>query len=94
MKKHDGFEKTLAAQEEKISTLEQLAQALLAQEHYASDEIQARCRGVLARRDRVKQTSQARRKKLQDSRHFQQFLRNLAEVGNEGVAYGGILILT
>ena len=39
MKKHSGFEKTLEAQEEKISTLEQLAQALLAQEHYASDQV-------------------------------------------------------
>ena len=55
IKKHDGFAKTLEAQEEKIDTLEQLAQALLAQEHYASDHIRSRCQGVLDRRDKVKQ---------------------------------------
>lgn len=55
IKKHDGFAKTLEAQEEKIDTLEQLAQALLAQEHYASDHIRRRCQGVLDRRDKVKQ---------------------------------------
>ena len=55
IKKHEGFAKTLEAQEEKIDTLEQLAQALLAQEHYASDHIRSRCQGVLDRRDKVKQ---------------------------------------
>ena len=39
IKKHHAFEKTLEAQEEKITTLEQLAQALLQQEHYASDQV-------------------------------------------------------
>ena len=39
MKKHTAFEMTLEAQEEKISTLEQLAQVLLGQEHYASDQV-------------------------------------------------------
>lgn len=42
MKKHEGFEKTLEAQEEKITTLEQLAQALLAQDHYATKQIKTR----------------------------------------------------
>ncbi len=55
IKKHEGFAKTLEAQEEKIDTLEQLAQTLLAQEHYASDHIRSRCQGVLDRRDKVKQ---------------------------------------
>lgn len=79
--KHEAFQKTLEAQEEKISTLEQLAQALLAQDHYASREVRERCDGVLQRRDRLKQAAQARAKKLQDSHNYQQFLRNVYEVG-------------
>ena len=47
MKKHVGFEKTLEAQEEKITTLEQLAQALLAQDHYANQQIKTRSAQVL-----------------------------------------------
>jgi len=80
LKDHEGFEKTLEAQEEKITTLEQLAQALLAQDHYASQEIKTRCQGVLDRRDKVKDAAAARRTKLIDSRNYQQFLRNVYEV--------------
>lgn len=81
LKKHEAFEKTLQAQEEKIDTLEQLAQALLAQEHYASQQIKGRCDGVLERRNNIKEASAARRNKLVDSRNYQQFLRNVHEVG-------------
>ena len=42
LKKHSAFEKTLEAQEEKIITLEQLAQALLGQDHYAKQQINDR----------------------------------------------------
>jgi len=39
IKKHDGFTTTLEAQREKITTLEQLCHALVAQDHYASELI-------------------------------------------------------
>ena len=81
MKKHEAFEKTLEAQEEKITTLKQLADALLAQEHYASNEIETRCKGVIERRDRVKTCAIQRRNKLIDSLNYQQFLANVHEVG-------------
>ena len=80
IKKHEAFALTLEAQEEKIDTLEQLAQALLAQEHYASDQIRGRCQGVLDRRDKVKQAAIQRNNKLHDSKNYQQFLRNTREV--------------
>ncbi|KAK2186883.1 hypothetical protein NP493_185g03001 [Ridgeia piscesae] len=54
--------------------------ALLAQEHYASREIQTRCEGVIERRDRVKTCAVQRRKKLIDSLNYQQFLANMHEV--------------
>ena len=82
VKKHNGFEKTLGAQEEKISTLEQLSQALLAQDHYAADEIRMRCEDVLDRHTRVKQLTDARRTKLHDSHNYQQYLRNVREVSS------------
>ena len=81
IKKHEAFEKTLEAQEEKITTLKQLADALLAQEHYASTEIETRCTGVIGRRDRVKGCAVQRREKLIDSLNYQQFLANVHEVG-------------
>lgn len=80
IKKHDGFVTTLEAQGEKITTLEQLAQALLSQEHYASDTINSRYMGVIDRLARVKQAADVRRRKLVDSRFYQQFLSNVYEV--------------
>ena len=68
LKKHSGFEKTLEAQEEKIQILEQLCQALLAQEHYASDIIEKRCADVLARRERLRDQSEKRKEILNASR--------------------------
>ena len=80
IKKHDGFTTTLEAQREKITTLEQLCQALLAQDHYASEQIKSRCDGVVDRMSRVLQTTESRRLKLLESRSYQQFLCNIYEV--------------
>lgn len=82
IKKHESFEKTLEAQEEKVNTLEGLAKALLDQGHYASKQIKSRCQGVLIRRDKVKQMAQARNKKLNDSKNYQQFLKSAKEVSH------------
>jgi len=83
MKKHEGFTTTLAAQREKITTLEQLCQALLAQNHYASEQIESRCDGVIDRMGRVVQMTESRRLKLIESRSYQQFLCNIYEVLNQ-----------
>jgi len=47
IKKHEDFEKSLAAQEDKIKLLDDFATKLIESEHYAADE-------VAARRDAVK----------------------------------------
>jgi len=82
IKKHDGFTTTLEAQREKITTLEQLCQALLAQNHHASEQIKSRCDGVLDRMGRVVQMTESRRLRLLESRSYQQFLCNTYEVLN------------
>lgn len=80
IKNHDGFEKTVRAQEDRIEEMKQFADDLVEQKHYAADEIKARSQAVLSRRDRMWETSRQRRKKLEDSRNYQLFLRNLYEV--------------
>jgi len=42
LKKLDDFEKSLAAQEEKIKLLDEFATKLIEGEHYAADEVAAR----------------------------------------------------
>jgi spectrin alpha len=42
IKKHEDFEKSLAAQEEKIKALDEFASKLIENEHYASEDVAAR----------------------------------------------------
>lgn len=42
VKKHEDFEKSLAAQEEKIKALDEFATKLIENDHYAADEIAER----------------------------------------------------
>jgi len=42
LKKLDDFEKSLAAQEEKIKMLDEFATKLIQSKHYAADEVEAR----------------------------------------------------
>lgn len=87
IKHHDGFEKTVHAQEDRIEELKQFASDLIRQQHYASEEIKTRCQTVLTRNDRMWELSKQRRKKLEDSRNYQLFLRNLYEVNIAGVCF-------
>jgi spectrin beta len=80
LRKHEAFEKTLAAQAGRVEELEQFAIGLLADNHYDSAGITQRLQAVCARRDRLKESAMARRKRLQESHQLQQFLRNMYEV--------------
>uniref|UniRef100_A0A8D8XL88 Tripeptidyl-peptidase 2 n=1 Tax=Cacopsylla melanoneura TaxID=428564 RepID=A0A8D8XL88_9HEMI len=81
LRKHKAFEKALEAQLSRIDDLEKFAKDLLAEHHYDSSGIQQRLQSVIARKDRLKESSTARRKRLIESRQMQQFLRNMYEVG-------------
>lgn len=82
VKKHDAYEETLVAQEDKISMLVQLAEAMLSQDHYAQNNIVARRDAICQRHDRLKKAMAARRRRLLAAREYQQYLHNLREVRN------------
>lgn len=42
LKKHEDFEKSLAAQEEKIKALDEFASKLIEGQHYAADDVAQR----------------------------------------------------
>ncbi|XP_054722410.1 spectrin beta chain, non-erythrocytic 5-like [Uloborus diversus] len=80
IRKHDNFEKTMSAQSNKIDELETFATELVAAKHYDNSAIQSKCQAVCSRRDKLKECALVRRKKLQESRELQKFLRNIYEV--------------
>lgn len=50
IKKHEDFEKSLAAQEEKINALDEFATKLIQGQHYAADDVARRRASLLDRR--------------------------------------------
>ncbi|GFO16769.1 spectrin alpha chain [Plakobranchus ocellatus] len=79
IKKHSDFEKSLAAQEEKIKDLDEFASKLIDSEHYAADDVAARRDQLLARRNALYEKSAARRHMLEQSYEFQIFERDCDE---------------
>ncbi|XP_046434088.1 spectrin beta chain, non-erythrocytic 1 isoform X2 [Neodiprion fabricii] len=80
VRKHEEFEKMLGSQLVRIEELERFAAEILEEQHSDEEVIKQRLRAVCARRDKLKNSAAARRKKLFESYQLQQFLRNLYEV--------------
>ncbi|KAM5236514.1 spectrin alpha chain, erythrocytic 1 [Ctenodactylus gundi] len=79
-KKRDDLNKAISAQEEKIANLEQLADRLIADDHYAKKEIAARLRKVLDRWNALKEQLIAEQTKLGNLADLKQFYRDLEEL--------------
>ena len=79
IKKHEDFEKSLAAQEEKIKALDEFATKLIEGEHYAAQDVAQRRQLLLERRNSLMDKSKARRNNLEDSYKLQQFERDCDE---------------
>lgn len=69
-------------QEEKIATLEFLANQLIAAEHYASPDIDNKRKQVLDRWRHLKEALIEKRSKLGESQTLQQFSRDADEIEN------------
>ena len=74
IKKHDNFEKTMIAHQEKINALDEFAQRLIENNHYASDDIEQLRQAFLLRRNDLLERARQRRHLLQDAYRYHQFL--------------------
>jgi len=79
IKKHEDFEKSLAAQEEKIKALDEFATKLVEGRHYAADDVMLRRNSLLERRNALLERSARRRATLENSYQLQQFERDCDE---------------
>lgn len=82
IKKHEDFDKAINAHEEKIATLQTLADQLIAAEHYAAKPIDERRCQVLDRWKHLKDALIEKRSKLGESQTLQQFSRDADEMEN------------
>ncbi|KAE8583018.1 hypothetical protein XENTR_v10020411 [Xenopus tropicalis] len=80
LKKHEDFEKSLSAQEEKITALDEFATKLIQNNHYAKEDVATRRDALLSRRNALHERALYRRTQLADSFHLQQFFRDSDEL--------------
>ncbi|CAI4227013.1 unnamed protein product [Auanema sp. JU1783] len=80
IKKHEDFEKSLAAQEEKINALDEFATKLIQGQHYAAEDVGRRRQALLDRRRRLLDKASERAANLQDSYKRQTFDRDCDEM--------------
>ncbi|OCT68556.1 spectrin beta chain, non-erythrocytic 5 [Xenopus laevis] len=80
-RKHEIFEKALDAQMDNIDEMETFARELQENQHYDSENIANKCQAVLERKKKLLHTAESHKRKLEESRQLQKFLRNSYEVG-------------
>ncbi|KAL0275436.1 UNVERIFIED_CONTAM: hypothetical protein PYX00_003283 [Menopon gallinae] len=80
IQKHEAFEKTIAAQSGKIEDLKKFANEIIKDKHYDQAGIESRLKLVTSRRERLMESSDARKRKLLETKKLLQFLRNVVEV--------------
>lgn len=80
LKKHADFEKSLAAQEEKINALNEFATKLIEGPHYASEDVARRRESLLDRRRQLMTRSEERHNRLRESYRLHQFDRDCDEM--------------
>ena len=79
IKKHEDFEKSLAAQEEKIKALDEFATKLIEGQHYAADDVAEKRSLLLERRSELQDKSAQRKIRLEDAFNYHQFDRDSDE---------------
>ncbi|XP_071547281.1 spectrin beta chain, non-erythrocytic 5 isoform X4 [Panulirus ornatus] len=79
VKKHDAFEKLVYAQDEKLETLKNHGSKLIEQNHFDSPNIKKRVDEVVMRRARVKESTRARKRHLEDAHLHAQFIRDVSD---------------
>ncbi|CAG7698840.1 unnamed protein product, partial [Allacma fusca] len=79
IKKHEDFEKSLAAQEEKIKALDEFASKLIEGQHYAAEDVSQRRALLLQRRNALLEKSAMRRATLEAAFKLMQFERDCDE---------------
>uniref|UniRef100_A0AC34F2Y3 SH3 domain-containing protein n=1 Tax=Panagrolaimus sp. ES5 TaxID=591445 RepID=A0AC34F2Y3_9BILA len=80
LKNHQNFEKSLAAQEEKIHALDEFATKLIEGQHYAANEVAKRREALLARRQQLMNKARDRNDRLKESYNLQAFDRDCDEM--------------
>ncbi|XP_068689103.1 spectrin beta chain-like isoform X1 [Montipora foliosa] len=79
LKKHENTEKLTASQDEKVTSLCEFGETLVANGHNEAEMITARVKAVCDRRNKLKEELEKRRHKLEESKKIAQFYQDVVE---------------
>jgi spectrin alpha len=79
VKRHEDFEKSLVAQDEKVKAVDEVATRLVQASHYATEDIDSQRKEVLAHHSRLLSQTSARGAQLQASLSLHQFIQDAEE---------------
>lgn len=80
LKRHEDFENTLVAQDERVKAFSEVADQLISLGHYDSPGIDEKRKQVIARREAVRAAALVRRQALHAARPFQEFSADAADL--------------
>lgn len=80
IRKHEDFEKSLAAQEEKTQRLDDIANKLVDNGHYAAADVNQKRNDLLVRKSNLEERAKLRKSSLDDSHNYQLFDRDADEI--------------
>lgn len=80
IRKHEDFEKSMLAQEEKIKHIDGFATKLIANEHYAVPQVTELQNNLQNNWNKLKEKGANKRQRLQDSHYYQMFDRDSDEM--------------
>ena len=87
LKKHENTEKLTASQDEKVISLCEFGETLVANGHNEAEMITARVKAVCDRRNKLKEELEKRRHKLEESKKIAQFYQDVVEVRTKSESF-------
>lgn len=82
IRKHQDFETMLRQQLVRVSEFEKIVEGILKDKAHDNTEIEDTLEAIVKRKERLLQTCETRRKRLEESRALHEFIRNIHEVEN------------
>lgn len=80
IKQHENFMATMNANEEKVNSVLTSGDKLIAEEHFATEKVRAKCEQIASRRESLRKRAEDRYKQLRDHLELQQLFQDADDV--------------
>ncbi|KAF5273495.1 hypothetical protein FQA39_LY07512 [Lamprigera yunnana] len=82
IRKHQDFEKMLSQQMSRVNDIQEVSKIILSDTRYDNQQVKERLQAIISRKDRLLNSSEVRKHKLEESQALYEFRKNIYEVDN------------